>query len=97
MIKIFTFCSFISEPQKLIKYLNEEELQLDDCDNTSVIETNFEPNKIILGYFGSNYTTNQLERHLYFYFSDINLRLNFLCLVNSFYISLVFSKFLGLI
>jgi hypothetical protein len=60
---------FISEPQRLLKYLNQQELELlDECDNSSIIEANFEPNKIILGYFGSNFTINQSVRHFIFSF-----------------------------
>jgi hypothetical protein len=58
---------FVSEPQRLVGYLNQEELKLlDESDNTSVIKTNYEPNKIILGYFGSDFTTNQFVRHFNF-------------------------------
>ncbi len=58
---------FVSEPQRLVGFLNQEELKLlDESDNTSVIKTNYEPNKIILGYFGSNFTTNQFVRHFNF-------------------------------
>ncbi len=58
---------FVSEPQRHVGFLNQEELKLlDESDNTSVIKTNYEPNKIILGYFGSNFTTNQFVRHFNF-------------------------------
>jgi hypothetical protein len=58
---------FVSEPQRLIGFLNQEELKLlDESDNTSVIKPNYEPNKIILGYFGSDFTTNQFVRHFNF-------------------------------
>jgi len=58
---------FLSEPQRLVGFLNQEELKLmDESDNTSVIKTYYEPNKIILGYFGSNFSTNQFVSHFNF-------------------------------
>jgi hypothetical protein len=58
---------FVSEPQRLVGFLNQEGLKLlDENDNTSVIKPNYELNKIILGYFGSDFTINQFVRHFNF-------------------------------
>ncbi len=46
----------IVEPQRLIQYLNEEELQLFiKSENSSVFKNNFRSNKIILGVFECNF------------------------------------------
>jgi hypothetical protein len=53
----------IVEPQRLIQYLNEEELQLFiKSENSSVFESNFRSNKIILGVFESNFSSNLTVR-----------------------------------
>ncbi len=53
----------IVEPQRLIQYLNEEELQLlIKSENSSVFENNFRSNKIILGVFESNFSSNLTVR-----------------------------------
>jgi hypothetical protein len=58
---------FVSEPQRIVGFLNQEELKLmDESDNTSVIKTYYEHDKIILGYFGSNFSSNQFVRHFNF-------------------------------
>jgi hypothetical protein len=57
----------IVEPQRLIQYLNEEELQLFiKSENSSVFEKNFRSNKIILGVFESNFSSNLTVRKLTF-------------------------------
>ncbi len=49
----------IVEPQRLLQYLNEEELQLFiKNDNSSVFENNFRSNQIILGVFESNFSSS---------------------------------------
>jgi len=49
----------IVEPQRLLQYLNEEELQLFiKSENSSVFENNFRSNQIILGVFESNFSSS---------------------------------------
>ncbi len=49
---------FIAEPQRLFKYLNKQELELlERSDYSFGIKKNFTPNKIILGVFESNFST----------------------------------------
>ncbi len=49
---------FIAEPQRLFKYLNKQELELlEKSDYSFGIKKNFMPNKIILGVFESNFST----------------------------------------
>ncbi len=49
----------IVEPQRLVQYLNKEELQLFvKSDNSSIFENNFRSNQIILGVFESNFTSS---------------------------------------
>jgi hypothetical protein len=49
---------FIAEPQRLFKYLNKQELKLlKKSDYSFEIKKNFMPNKIILGVFESNFST----------------------------------------
>jgi hypothetical protein len=53
----------IVEPQRLVKYLNEEELQLFiKSENSSVFGNNFRSNKIILGVFESNFSSSLTVR-----------------------------------
>jgi hypothetical protein len=53
----------IVEPQRLVQYLNEEELQLFiKSENSSVFENNFRSNKIILGVFESNFSSSLTVR-----------------------------------
>jgi hypothetical protein len=61
LIEVFRIAStlkiklFIAEPQRLVKYLNKEELEiLEKCDNISIIEKNFRPNQTILGVLDSD-------------------------------------------
>jgi hypothetical protein len=54
----------IVEPQRLVNYLSEEELVLfRKGDNSSVFETSFSPNKIILGVFETDFNSSQTVRH----------------------------------
>jgi hypothetical protein len=54
----------IIEPQRLVHYLSEEELVLfRKSDNSSVFETSFSPNKIILGVFETDLNSSQTVRH----------------------------------
>jgi hypothetical protein len=54
----------IIEPQRLVQYLSEEELVLfRKSDNSSVFETSFSPNKIILGVFETDLNSSQTVRH----------------------------------
>jgi hypothetical protein len=54
----------IVEPQRLVHYLSEEELVLfRKSDNSSVFETSFSPNKIILGVFETDLNSSQTVRH----------------------------------
>jgi hypothetical protein len=54
----------IVEPQRLVRYLNEEDLVLfRKNDNSSVFETSFSPNKIILGAFETDLNSSQTVRH----------------------------------
>jgi hypothetical protein len=51
---------FIVEPQRLINYLNEYELELlEKSDNSSVISKYFNPNKIIFGVFEPTLNENK--------------------------------------
>ncbi len=53
----------IVESQRLVQYLNEEELQLFiKSENSSVFENNFRSNKIILGVFESNFSSSLTVR-----------------------------------
>ncbi len=53
----------IVEPQRLLQYLNEEELQLFvKSENSSVFENNFRSNQIILGVFESNFSSSLTVR-----------------------------------
>jgi hypothetical protein len=61
VIEVFRIAStlkiklFIAEPQRLVKYLNKEELEiLEKSDNISIIENNFRPNQTILGALDSD-------------------------------------------
>jgi hypothetical protein len=56
---------FIAEPQRLIKYLNEEQIRLlNISDNSTVIETNFKLNQILLGIFESDLKRDQSVSNL---------------------------------
>jgi hypothetical protein len=49
---------FIAEPQRLFKYLKKQELELlEKSDYSFGVKKNFMPNKIILGVFESNFST----------------------------------------
>ena len=57
----------IVEPQRLVHYISEEELILfRKRDNSSIFETSFSPNKIILGVFEIHFNSSQSVRHLVF-------------------------------
>jgi hypothetical protein len=69
IIELFTTATkldvklIIVEPQRLIQYLNEEELQLFiKSENSSVFKNNFISNKIILGVFESNFSSSLTVR-----------------------------------
>jgi hypothetical protein len=56
---------FIAEPQRLMEYLNEEQMRLFKIsDNSTAIETNFKLNKILLGIFESDSNRDQSVSNL---------------------------------
>lgn len=61
---------FIVEPQRLVNYLNEEDIVLlDKCDNSSHIENEYSVNRIQFGVFESkfNISNNQIVRQIKFF------------------------------
>jgi hypothetical protein len=58
---------FIAEPQRLVKYLNEEELKfLEKNYDNFTVKAHIEVNKIILGFFDFEVIANQIVRKIYF-------------------------------
>jgi hypothetical protein len=50
---------FVAEPQRLIHYLNENELELLEKNDNSIIRKYFNPNKIIFGVFEPTLNENK--------------------------------------
>jgi hypothetical protein len=53
---------FIAEPQRLVKYLNEQELKFLEKNYNFTVKVHIEVNKIILGFFDFEVSANQTVR-----------------------------------